>query len=89
MTVRTELATLAPGVTDSGENEQLKSAGRPEHVSVIESLNEPVRGVTVTVIFPLFPAEIVNADGFAPSVKLPFVLVSPAQFSVNFTAPDI
>ena len=89
MTVSTELATLAPGVMDPGENEQLKSAGRPEHVSAIELLNEPVRGVTVTVIFPLFPAEIVNADGFAPRVKLPFVLVSPAQFSVNFTAPDI
>jgi len=89
MTVSTELATFAPGVMDAGENEQLKSAGMPEHVSAIELLNEPERGVTVTVIFPLFPVGIVNADGFAPMVKLLFVLVSPAQFSVNFTAPDI
>lgn len=74
---------------EAGENEQLKSAGRPEHASAIELLNEPDRGVTVTVIFPLLPAEIVNAEGSAPSVKLPFVLVSPAQFSVNFTAPEI
>jgi hypothetical protein len=87
--VSTELTTLAPGVMDAGENEQLKSAGRPEQVSAIELLNEPERGVTVTVIFPLFPAEIVNAEGFASRIKLPFVLLSPAQFSVNFTAPDI
>ena len=87
--VSTELTTLAPGVMDAGENEQLKSVGRPEHVSVIELLNEPVRAVTATVILPLFPAEIVKAEGFAARVRLPLVLLSPAQLSVNFTAPDI
>lgn len=88
MTVSTELATFAPGVMDAGENEQLKSAGRPEHVSAIELLNEPECGVTVTVIFPLAPVEIVSAVGFAPRVKLP-LLLSCVQFKVKFTAPDI
>lgn len=88
MTVSTELPALAPGVMSAGENEQLKSAGKPEHASATELLNDPDRGVMVTVIFPLFPVVMVNADGFAPSVKVPFVLESPAQLSVNFTAPD-
>ena len=87
--VSTELPTLEPGVTDAGKNEQLKSAGNPAHVRVIELLNEPERGVTVTFIFPLAPVEIVNAEGFAPRVKLPLVVLSCLQLSVNFTAPDI
>jgi hypothetical protein len=89
VTVSTEVATLAPGVIEAGENEQLKPAGRPEHVSAIELLNEPESGVAVTVILPLFPEEIVNADGFAPKLRLPLVLLSGVQFSVNFTAFDI
>lgn len=87
--VSTELATFAPGVMDAGENEQLKSAGKPEHVSAIELLNAPDSGVTVTVIFPLAPAVSVKAKGFAPRVTVPLVLLLPVQFRVNLTGPDI
>lgn len=76
-------------MTDAGENEQPNSAGKPEHVRATEELKEPEFGVTVTVIFPLAPIEIVKAEGFAPRVKLPLVVLSCAQFSLSFTAPDI
>lgn len=76
-------------MTDAGENEQPRSAGKPEHVRATDELNEPEFGVTVTVIFPLAPAEIVNAEGFAPRVKLPLLVLSCVQFSLIFTAPDI
>jgi len=87
--VNTELATLAPGVIDAGENEQLKSAGKPEHASAIELLNETECGVTETVIFPLVPVEIVSAEGFVSKLRLPLPVLSCVQPSVNFTAPDI
>ena len=89
MTVSTELATLAPGVMEAGENEQFKPSGKPEHAKAIELLNEPASGVAVTVIFPLFPVEIVNIDGFAPKLRFPLVLLSCVQFNVTFTAFDI
>lgn len=73
----------------AGENEQLKPAGKPEHARAIELLNEPESGVAVTVIFPLLPVEIVNAEGFAPKARSPFVVLSCVQFTVSFTAFDI
>ena len=67
-----ELAALAPGVTDAGENEQLRVLGNPEHVSATAVLKEPDCGVTVTFMVPDAPGLIVIADGFAAILIVPF-----------------
>jgi hypothetical protein len=48
VTVRVELATLVPGVTDAGLNEQVAPVGSPEQDSVIE-LPKLLVGCTATL----------------------------------------
>ena len=49
VTVSVEVASLAPGVTEAGANEQDVSDGRPEHANDTGSSKEPPRGLMVTV----------------------------------------
>lgn len=89
LNVKTELALLAPGTTDWGENEHFKLLGRPEQVSATALLNEPEVGATLTVSFPDPPAAIVVDDGLAPRLNPEFPLPDPLQFNVVFTAGEI
>jgi hypothetical protein len=66
-----EWTGLAPGMTATGENAQLRLLGNPEHVRDTALLKEPAWGVTVRSMLPPLPALIVIADGLAATVMLP------------------
>jgi hypothetical protein len=63
--VSVELAALAPGVIVAGEKAHSSPLGRPLQESVIALLNDPDRGVAVTVKFPVCPAGMVSEFGDA------------------------
>lgn len=85
-----ELTALEPGVTVAGEKEQLRLFGRPEHVSATGLLKAPDWGVTVTFMLPLSPTGMVIAEGLAPNVSVPLVVLPLLpQAKLNLTAPDI
>ncbi len=48
-TVRADVTSPAPGVTEPGEKEQEAPAGRPLQESVTDSSTAPLPGLTVTV----------------------------------------
>jgi hypothetical protein len=75
-------------VTDEGAKEQVKPAGRPEHVKPTALLNCPALGVTVTVTLPELPGEMLTELGLAPKLRVPLVVVPP-QFRETGTAPEI
>jgi hypothetical protein len=87
--VRTELALLAPGTTDWGENEHFKLLGKPEQVKAIALLNDPEVGATLTVSFPDPPAVMVVEEGLAPRLNPELPPPDSLQFNVVFTAGEI
>src|SRR4051812_27055227 len=84
-----ELALLAPGTTEAGENEHFRLLGSPEQVSATELSNEPDCGVTFTVSLPELPIAIVIPDGLVPIVSPELVLPVVVHPRVTLTAEDI
>ena len=69
VTVRTDDAILAVGVSVFGEKLQAKPWGKPEQLK--ETAEEkPFCGVTVTVACPLFPGATVISAGLSAIAKL-------------------
>jgi hypothetical protein len=89
VTVRTELAVPAPGVTDPGANEHFKLLGSPEQVSAIALLKEPDCGATLTVSEPDAPKAMVIAEGVAPRMNPELPPVELSQVRVALTAGEI
>ena len=87
--MRVELTPLFPGVTELGANEQFKFSGNPAQESATALLKDPDCGVSITFVLALPLEDTVTAEGLAPSVRLPLLEFSFAQFKVNFTALDI
>ena len=68
-TVRLVVAAIALlGVTVDGANVQVLDAGSPEQEKLTCWL-KPKTGVTLTVVVPDCPAEMVMVAGFRPTVK--------------------
>jgi len=73
--VRTELAVLAPGMTEPGANKHFNLRGRPEQVSATALSSEPDCGVTPTLTVPEPPAVSVIVGALTFSVS-PGLLVA-------------
>jgi hypothetical protein len=89
LTVRTELAVPAPGVTDPGAKEHFKLPGSPEQVSAIALLKDPDCGATLTVSAPAPPGGMVIEDGEVPRVNAEPPPLDAPQVSVALTAGEI
>ena len=66
--VNVDVAAVELGVTVAGEKMQVAPAGWPEQVKEIAALN-PLSGVTVTAVVPLFPAVRVSEAGERERLK--------------------